>query len=117
MKLRTTSVVFAALLCTLPSEAQILTGNFIGVVRDQSRAVLPGVTVTLQSPARPSGPATAVTNAQGEYRITALEPGVYELTVTLTGFTTYQERDLRVSVGVTTERNVTLTVGAVTESI
>jgi hypothetical protein len=117
MTCRTILLLFASLLCTLPSEAQILTGNFIGVVRDESRAVLPGVTVTLGSPARPAGPATAVTNAQGEYRITALEPGVYELTVTLTGFTKYQERDLRVAVGGTTERNVTLSVGSVSESI
>jgi hypothetical protein len=117
MKRRVVALLFASVLCTLPSEAQVLTGNFIGVVRDESRSVLPGVTVSVESPARPAGPAVAVTNAQGEYRITGLEPGVYELTVTLTGFTRYLEKDLRVAVGGTTERNVTLTVGAITESI
>jgi hypothetical protein len=97
--------------------AQILTGNIIGVVRDESRAVLPGVGVTAESPARPAGPATVVTNAQGEYRLTGLEPGVYTLTVSLQGFRGYKEQDLRVSVGGTTERNVTLGVAAVAETV
>ena len=79
--------------------------------------MLPGVTVTLTSPVMPGGPATEVTNAQGEYRFTRLAPGTYELKVSLPGFGTYQETDLRVAVGGTTERAVTLKLGAVTETI
>jgi hypothetical protein len=55
MKVRILLFVIVPLLCTLPIEAQVLTGNFIGVVRDDSRAVLPGATITVESPARPSG--------------------------------------------------------------
>ena len=65
----------------------------------------------------PGGPATEVTNAQGEYRFTRLVPGSYELKASLPGFGTYQETDLRVAVGGTTERAVTLKLGAVTETI
>lgn len=117
MRLRTMVFVVASLLCTLSVEAQVSTGNIIGVVRDESGAVLPGVTATLTSPAMPGGPATDTTNAQGEYRFTGLAPGTYALTASLTGFSTYQEADLRVLVGGTTERNVALKVAALAENI
>ena len=44
--------------------AQILTGTIIGTVRDDSGAVLPGVTVSLKSPSLPEGGITVVTNDQ-----------------------------------------------------
>src|SRR6185295_1281322 len=117
MRIRTIVFSVALLLSAIASEAQISTGNIIGIVRDESNAVLPGVTVTLTSQAMPGGPVTEVTNAQGEYRFTRLVPGTYALKASLTGFITYQETDLRVAVGGTTERAVTLKLGAVTESI
>ena len=103
-------------LCGVAS-AQVLPGNMIGIVRDETGAVLPGATVTLSSPALPGGPQSAVTNAQGEYRFTALPPGIYQLNVALAGFGTYDEADLRVVVGGTTERNVRLPLASVKETV
>ena len=117
MRLRTIVLSVAWLLSALAAEAQTSRGNIIGVVRDESGAVLPGVTATLTSAALPGGPATNVTNAQGEYRLTGLTPGTYTLTITLPGFNTYREADLRVSVGGTAERDVMLKVAAVAETI
>ena len=117
MRIRTFVFSVAVLLSALAAEAQVSTGSIIGIVRDESNAVLPGVTVVLTSQLMPGGPATEVTNAQGEYRFTRLAPGSYELKVSLPGFGTYQETDLRVAVGGTTERAVTLKLGAVTETI
>ena len=111
------AVVALSLVGCLSADAQVLPGNMIGVVRDESNAVLPGAAVTLSSPALPGGPATVVTNAQGEYRFTALPPGTYGLEVTLDGFGSYRESDLRVAVGGTTERNVRLPLASVKESI
>jgi len=62
MKLRTVLIAIGLMSVALSVEAQVLTGNIIGVVRDESRAILPGVTVTVSSPALPGGPATTVTN-------------------------------------------------------
>src|SRR5215510_7902182 len=78
--------------------AQVLTGNIIGTVTDDSGAVLPGVTVTLTSSALPAGPVSTTTNDRGQYRFTQLNPGTYALTTSLAGFSTYEERDLRVVV-------------------
>jgi hypothetical protein len=116
---RLQTIVFSCawLLFAAAAEAQLSTGTIIGTVRDESNAVLPGVTVTLTSPVLPGGPSVIVTNEQGEYRFTRLPPGTYSITVALPGFGTYNETDLRVSVAGTTERNVTMKLGAVAETI
>jgi len=109
--------VVGFLLLSPSIDAQVVTGNLIGIIRDESRSVLPGASVTITSRALPGGPSTAVTNVQGEYRFTGLPPGIYQLTVTLTGFKTYIEQDLQVTVNGTVERNVALPVASVEETI
>jgi hypothetical protein len=111
------AAVLAFLFSPMPSGAQIVTGTIIGTVTDESRAVLPGVTATLTSPALPGGPAATVTDEQGRYRFSGLAPGVYALTLTLTGFSTYEEGDLRLLTGATIERNPSLKVATVAETI
>ena len=118
MRFRTVLFGMASILSVaLTAEAQVSTGSIIGVIRDESNAVMPGATVEVTSPALPGGPLSDTSNAQGEYRITRLPPGTYNLTVTLSGFRTYQEQDLRVLVSGTVERNVELKVAAVEETI
>jgi hypothetical protein len=76
--------IFVALLSSaIVAPAQVTTGNIIGTVHDQSGAVLPGVSVTLTSPALPGGPRSVVTDERGEYRFTGLQPSMYSLTVEL----------------------------------
>jgi hypothetical protein len=94
----------------------MVTGTILGTVTDESSAVLPGVTATITSPALSAGPSTVVTDEQGRYRFVGLDPGVYTLTLSLSGFGPYRE-ELRVTTGLTIERNVPLKVGAVAETI
>jgi hypothetical protein len=68
MKLLAAGVVVGLVVCVGAAHAQILTGNIIGTVKDESGAVLPGVTVTLTSTVLPGGPLTTVTSETGEYR-------------------------------------------------
>jgi hypothetical protein len=66
MKRRVLALLVLPLFFTPAIEAQILTGRLLGVVRDGTNAVLPGVTITASSPARPGGPVTVMTNERGE---------------------------------------------------
>src|SRR5437879_8480581 len=95
MKRATPFVLMCLLAGTGLAQAQILTGRIIGTVKDDSGAVLPGVTLTISSPtALPGGPKTAVTNERGEYRFIELTPGTYALEASLPGFNSYQESGL-----------------------
>ena len=86
MRLRTWALASALLLLPVPVGAQATgTGTVIGRVTDSSAAVLPGVTVTFKSP-EAMGQYTAVTDAQGAYRIVNLPPASYEARAELQGF-------------------------------
>src|SRR3982751_3317262 len=62
--------------------------SIIGQVKDESGAILPGVTVSATSPALQIREVTDVTNQQGEYRLTPLPIGTYMVVYTLQGFQT-----------------------------
>ena len=68
----------------------VQTGTIRGTVQDQQGLAVPGVTVTATSPAL-QGRAPTVTDAEGNYTLTALPPGQYEVTFELTGFTTVKQ--------------------------
>jgi Carboxypeptidase regulatory-like domain len=65
---------------------QGLTGSIDGTLKDQTSAVLPGVSVTIASPSLIGGPQVRVTEADGTFRFTVLPPGTYAVTFELAGF-------------------------------
>src|SRR6266581_3373132 len=92
-------------------------GDIAGVVKDASGAVLPGVTVEASSPALIERTRSAITDGQGQYKITSLRPGTYTLTFTLTGFTTVRRGGLELNTGVTLPVNAELSVGGLEEAL
>src|SRR3990172_4403323 len=114
---QSTLLSFILLFFLETTEAQVITGNILGTVRDDTGAVVPGALATIRSPVLLGGPATFVTNEKGQYRFPALAPGMYGLTVEISGFRTYIEKGLRVQVGATIERNITLPLAALAESL
>jgi len=100
-----------------PARAQASTGGLRGVVKDQSGAVLVGVTVEAESPARIGGAAVEVSDAEGTYRFENLPVGAYTVTFTLSGFSTLKREGIRIEVGRSLELGVTMAVGAVEQSI
>ena len=83
-------LVVAAIVMMLPIPAAAQ--SVAGVVRDASGAVLPGVSIEAASPALIEKVRTAVSDGAGQYRLENLTPGIYKITYTLPGFTTF-ERD------------------------
>src|SRR5436853_4977411 len=96
---------------------QAETGNLIGIVRDTSGAVLPGVSIEAASPALIERVRTTVTDEQGRYRIGDLRPGTYTVTFTLPGFSTLKRESLELTTGFTATVNADLKVGALDETI
>jgi outer membrane receptor protein involved in Fe transport len=111
------TLVSLLLLGSFTAEAQITTGTLFGTVRDESGGVLPGATVSITSPALIGGPKETVSTETGVFRFAGLSPGLYNMSITMPGFGTYNEEGLRVVVGGTTEKNIVLTVASVSETI
>ena len=55
--------------------------GFVGVVKDASGAVLPGVTVEAASPVLIEKVRSVTTDGEGLYRFVDLRPGTYSLTL------------------------------------
>ncbi|MBI4474875.1 MAG: TonB-dependent receptor [Acidobacteria bacterium] len=97
--------------------AQATTGAITGRVMDSSGALIPGVEVTISSPAMIGGSRNAITDERGTYRFTLLPVGVYRVSFALPGFRTLNIDSVNVTVGATMTINGTLEVAAVAEEV
>lgn len=95
----------------------VSSGTIEGTVRDESNAVLPGVTLTVTSPQLQVGQLVQVTDAAGGYKFVDLPAGTYRLKAELTGFSAAIREDLRLTVGFNARIDLTLKLGAVEEAI
>jgi hypothetical protein len=88
-----------------------------GSVRDTSNTPIQGVLVAASSDALIEGVRTAVTDAQGRYRIEALRPGSYTLIFRRDGLKPYLHEGLELTAGLTATVDATLAVGSLAETI
>src|ERR1043165_8364215 len=91
--------------------------SIIGQVKDESGAILPGVTVSATGPALQVPQVSDVTNQQGEYRLTPLPLGTYTVVYTIEGFQTIRREEIRLTAGFTARVDITLKVGTLNESV
>jgi carboxypeptidase family protein/TonB-dependent receptor-like protein len=90
---------------------------FTGKVVDSTSAVVPGATVTLESPGLVGGTQTRTTDERGQYLFNDLPPETYALTVSLTGFQTVKRTGLQLQFGTTLTVDLTLGVGGAEETV
>ncbi|HEX2643371.1 MAG TPA: TonB-dependent receptor [Thermoanaerobaculia bacterium] len=105
----------AAVLVTAPVLAQgIPTGTLAGRVTSAGEA-LPGVTVTVTSPAL-QGSRTTTTSSIGDYNVPLLPPGDYKVTFELEGFQRV-EKTVKLSAAQNSRADADLNVATVSEEI
>ena len=102
------------LLCPVAAHAQ---ATLAGVVRDNSGAVLPGVTIEAASGALIEKTRTAISDGTGQYRITELPPGTYTLTFTLSGFIVVKHEKVEVRGSGVIPINADMRLGALQETV
>lgn len=88
-----------------------------GRVTDDTGAVLPGVTVTISSPALQIAQMTTTTDQDGRYRFAALPVGVYGVAFELAGFKTIARKELQVAFGTVATIDVVMAVGQLEETV
>ena len=104
--------LMALLACGLPASlaAQQTESRIVGRALDESKAALPGVTVTITSK-QTGAIRTVVTDAEGAYVVTNLGPGGYTVQFELPSFQT-QAREVVVGVGEVKTADILLGVGS-----
>ena len=96
--------------------AQMTRAAISGTVRDATGAIVPGVSVTATN-VDTNISRSAVTDAQGFYRIPALEPGTYNVKTELSGFQTVENKEVRLVAASEATINVDMKVAGVGEAI
>jgi len=92
------------------------TAQISGTVKDSSGGVLPGVDVTATQ-TDTGQKRNAITEADGSYSIPNLPTGPYKVEAMLQGFRTFVQTGIVLQVGARPTLNVTMTIGAVAESV
>src|SRR5262245_7304955 len=98
------------------AQAQVSSSDLKGVVLDPSKSVIPGATVTTTNIATKFSRA-AITDENGNYRISLLPPGEYEIKAVAKGFTPQLKQGITLTVGLTAEINFELQLGTVAAEI
>jgi hypothetical protein len=104
-------------LLSSPANAQLSgKGEIKGVVTDTSGAVVPDATVTATSTTQGTK-FTRTTSSSGDFDLTALNPDIYSVTVTRSGFQTVTQQNVHVNALEIADIKIALTVGSESQSI
>jgi len=112
-------ILTALLLLLLPGRyvfGQVDEGSINGTVQDPTGAVVPNAQVTLLNTDQGITLSTT-TNGAGEYTFSPVRIGHYSVSVTAPGFSTTNQQNLQVTVGLALQVNVQLKTGATSETV
>jgi len=110
------AIVATIALGTCPVFAQTSTATILGVVRDTSGALVPGVSITIKH--TESGLTRSVVSSErGAYSVPLLPVGAYEISTTMPGFKQQVRSGVNLVVGQEAVVDLTLEVGGATEQV
>jgi hypothetical protein len=109
-------VLLVATLGAFPAAAQFTTASLGGTITDPTGAAIAAAGIIVRNTA--TGVTYSTTSqTSGEYKFPALPVGTYELTVTKSGFETYVQTGIVLTVNEAATQAVVLKVGQVTERV
>src|SRR5215510_6730345 len=114
--MRSLRLLFCLLLASLSAFAQSDRGTITGTVSDPTSAVIPGANITAIN-VETSARYETVSTETGNYTLTQLPSGTYQLSAELPGFKKYVRQGITVLVAQTLRLDVTLEVGSNNESV
>jgi hypothetical protein len=110
------SLILALALVT-HARAQTITSSITGSVRDASGLPISGAEVALRNTAT-GAERKALSNERGDFVFASLQPGAYDVSVTMAGFKTTERRGVRLSASETLALGgIEMEIGAVTERV
>ena len=115
MKLRLLAVLSAALFAATGFAQNTNGGTLLGTVTDPSGGVVASAKVALRN--GENGRTRNSVSRNGDYRLDALQPGTYQLTIEAAGFKRSVIEGVKLEVGQVLRMDVHLTLGQVSESV
>src|SRR5213595_993382 len=109
-------VLIALPTCLVFAQISSATATILGVVKDTSGALIPGVSITVKH-TETGQTRTAISSESGSYNVPLLPVGAYEITTTMPGFKQDVRRGINLVVGQQAVINLTLEVGAAAEQV
>ena len=113
--LRVSTIALLALMVGISAFAQGANSSVSGTVLDSAGGAIPGATVVVKNDSGVSF--EAISNGEGLFSVPGVPPGVYSVTVSLTGFKTAVLKDVRVLSGTPASIKAVLEVGQLTETV
>jgi len=113
--LKLVSLLGILLLSSVWLFGQAETGVLVGTVTDSTGAVVANAKVTVVSTGTNASRST-VTDSRGDYVVTTLKPGAYQLTIDASGFAKFS-RQVQITVGSTVDASVKLSVTGVATTV
>ncbi len=110
------SFLILSLTFTTLADAQIGNASLGGTVTDPSGAAMVGAELTLTNAAT-GFQAKFTADDRGEYSFRNLTPGTYDLKVTKSGFQSYEQKNIVITINQSARVDVPLKVGSQTETI
>src|SRR3982751_1041489 len=96
--------------------AQVESGRIVGTVIDPNGAAVAQATVAVANAATQQA-ITVTSNGQGDFTATPLEPGLYNVTITATGFQTFVIQNVEVQVNQSARADAHLQLGSTATTI
>ena len=108
--------VFSGILTSLPAQVQTVNGRIQGDVTDSGGAEIPDAAVVAEE-VNTGVKITSRTDGAGHFEFPSLKPGQYTVTITKDGFASTVQKNLSLTVGLTTTLHLALRVGGVSEEV
>src|ERR1051325_665940 len=108
--------LFLCILLTATAAFAQFSSAIQGTVTDATQGAIGDAKVTVKNQATGVS-REAVTNSEGNYRISSLGPGLYTVTVQKSGFNTKEQTSVSLTLSEVARADVILTVGAISERV
>jgi Carboxypeptidase regulatory-like domain/TonB dependent receptor len=111
-----TILLLASVLSCAAGQSRSTSGDLIGIVRDESQAVVPGARITAIK-IDTNLERVAISGPDGRFTVPALSPGGYRVNVELASFSTHVLELVEVQLGSSTDVEIVLKVATLTERV
>src|SRR5204863_7980890 len=115
MRVNAPRLVFHAVACAVLgisqlSFGQVQSGRIVGTVTDPNKAVVPNAKAVITNTATNQSQ-TLLSNGAGDFALTPVDPGIYRIEVTASGFSAAEINNVEVIVGQSARVDVPLRIG------